>query len=398
MSPSTPCRDSNCLHCIQGANQCQKCKPGYSLDSARQCSASNNLRSNSVGETRLLAATNCAKADEFECVSSVCPSYNYISASGACTNNANSNCTAPGSILNNGVCTFCSGLSALKCSAVCPDYRFIGGSCQSCQSLFGVACLRCSDTACLMCGYSNDLVLSSTGKACVANTCANPNCLRCYLGGVRCSQCVAGFEVTNDFLCEASTCGIKRCIKCFNTTCGNCYPGYSLSSNSLVCNAICADPYCVDCIAPGICGECATAFTPNSLGICTIDCTLIGVSNCQECSNFFSCTKCSTGFNLASSGSACVATPSVANCLIGISGDTTTCFSCFFGFDLSANGKNCTASTCQVEYCQTCSSKQCLACITGFTLSTDKLSCASACPAASPTAFPNCLLCSTSDC
>lgn len=60
---------------------------------------------------------------------------------------------------------------------------------------------------------------------------------------------------------------------------------------------------------------------------------------------------------------------------------------------MSSNGKTCTQGVCQIDYCNACLSiTTCSACITGFTLSSDKMTCTSNCLST----LSNCIFCSSS--
>lgn len=301
------------------------------------------------------AATNCAQADEIECLSSTCPNYYYINST--CILNATSTCTTTGYVPYNNACVHCPSLASNNCSQICPDYLYQAAagsgpsSCTSCQSLFGESCIRCTSSNCLICAYSSNLALATDKQSCLNNNCTVPNCLVCYSGASRCYKCKSGYIVNANFQCEVSPCSITNCITCSTSKCANCFPGYALSADQNSCEAQCSDINCVNCIAPQICGTCTTAYYPNSNGLCVIDCSQIGVANCMECASYSTCTKCNSGYDLINGGSLCTPSCSVSNCQNCVSGDTTTCQNCKTGYDLASSGKTCTEAVCYIEYC-----------------------------------------------
>ena len=303
--------------------------------------------------TLAMGFNDCAKADEIECLSSVC--FNYFYTNSSCVLNNTITCTS-GQVLFNGVCVTCNTLASSNCSVICPDYRFqvattsVPQQCTSCGVTFGSGCIRCTSSVCLICAFSSNLTLASNGLSCVNSACTDSNCLVCYSAGSACYKCKTGFEVNpSNFQCRTAACSISNCITCATaSTCANCYPGYALNTLSTVCEPVCNDLNCVNCIAPGICGACLSAYSPDSTGFCVIDCAQIAVSGCQNCLNSATCVNCNSGLQLQSQGTACVATCGVTNCEICVSGDTTTCRKCLVGFDLSTDGKTCTTAFCRI--------------------------------------------------
>lgn len=271
-------------------------------------------------------ASNCAQGDEIECLSSICPNYYYVNAT--CYLNSSASCTTTGFVYYNGVCVNCAGLASSNCSVVCPDFLYYSSGsspavCKSCQQLYGDYCIRCTSSSCLICAYSSNLALAADKSGCVNNNCAASNCMICYTDGSRCYKCKSGYIAVN-FVCVPTSCSILNCITCVGTLCGNCFPGYYLSNGNTGCQPICTDTNCLDCIAPGICGTCTTAYTPVN-GICTINCALISVANCKSCQNYATCTECVLGYSISSGGNVCLPTCQVTKCNRCVSGDTTTC-------------------------------------------------------------------------
>jgi hypothetical protein len=120
--------------------------------------------------------------------------------------------------------------------------------------------------------------------------------------------------VTASYACAVSICNVANCITCSGSVCGNCFPGYSLSTNGLDCAPICTDIYCTTCIGSGVCGTCQTPYKPDVNGICQIDCTKISVSNCLTCRTTSACQGCHTGFSPAPGGTLCQGTCTDTNC------------------------------------------------------------------------------------
>ena len=343
-------------------------------------------------------SASCTGGNELECASSYCPNFAY--SNNTCAQQTGRTCVS-GQVFVTG-CVTCSSLNQSSCSSTCPDHLWttFGGSttCHACYSVYGAECIKCTSTICTACSFTSGTVLSSNSKSCVTSNCVGvANCIECYSGGTFCYRCSSGYIVTASYTCAVSTCNINNCITCSGSTCGNCFPGYSLASTGLSCSPICSDIYCSNCIGPGVCGTCISPYQPNVNGICQINCALISVSNCATCQTTTSCSGCNPGYTLVQGGTLCQLTCSDTRCLLCPS-SPSTCDTCQNGYTLTTlNGvTSCSATFCQIAYCATCATvSTCSACVTGFSLASSNTVCSSNCPASG---LNNCLLCAGGAC
>lgn len=140
-----------------------------------------------------------------------------------------------------------------------------------------------------------------------------------------------------------------------------------------------------------------TAYSPNTLGICTINCAQISVANCVSCRTTTSCQGCATGYVLAQGGALCQLVCTDANCNLCPS-SASVCTTCKTGYALTTtNGvTSCVAAFCTIQYCGVCASvSTCSSCISGFSLGSGNTTCVSNCPGSG---FSNCLLCTATAC
>ena len=197
-------------------------------------------------------------------------------------------CTS-GTIYNNGACRTCIAFGSSQCY-LCPDFVYVArgsgpAQCVSCSSLYGADCIRCTTSVCTDCAYSSNTVLALDGSGCQAGNCTVNNCVICYAGGTSCYRCQQGYQVATNGSCLSTTCSIANCQLCNGALCSNCFPGYSRSNDQLVCNPVCSDVFCSNCIGPEVCGTCVSPYIPDSAGKCILDCTKIAVANCAECTS-----------------------------------------------------------------------------------------------------------------
>ena len=119
----------------------------------------------------------CPLADHFQCWASVCSTYNY--ANGNCASNSTTTCTVNTSVPTTTGCTTCSSLPSSTCSSTCVDwfYSTLNNICQNCASKYGNNCIQCTQSVCLSCAYSSNLVLASDSLSCITSNCTIANCL-----------------------------------------------------------------------------------------------------------------------------------------------------------------------------------------------------------------------------
>ncbi|EAR85946.3 hypothetical protein TTHERM_01178750 (macronuclear) [Tetrahymena thermophila SB210] len=270
------------------------------------------------------------------------------------------------------------------------------------------------------------------------------NCLTCQDAN-NCKVCIKGFNQytlsNGNKVCEeTSGCKTTNCFSCIKNSdlnlnkCVKCNPGYTLDSigNCLVQNNCSSSQYysssdkaCVNyqslCLMQ-VSGQynqwqaCAQAVSTSIIKcpkektiliyelknykVLTCDCK---VDYCDVCQNAQTCDSCKTGYQLNSQKTLCTfnACPQgqskdpnsgfcVANCpgTNCLTCNNTQCLSCLSNANYyidQSNPQNCV--TCNITNCQTCSGDgKCSVCVSGYTLSIDKLSCNSC-------SVQNCIAC-----
>lgn len=124
-------------------------------------------------------------------------------------------------------------------------------------------------------------------------------------------------------------------MNCAGTVCQNCFPNYQLSSGGTICDPICTDIFCTNCVAPGICSACSNTNYDVVSGVCTLNCSKISIANCKSCTSQTVCTECNTGYSLSSNQDFCQLTCTDANCA-DCRTNQNVCTSCNVGYDLSS--------------------------------------------------------------
>jgi hypothetical protein len=115
------------------------------------------------------------------------------------------------------------------------------------------------------------------------NTAIN-NCLSYSASGTLCTQCQAGYYLTNSAtVCTAYDCSsMSNCNLCDTTsTCLTCNFGYKTNSNRTACSLYtCDDSHCSLCASSAVnqCYVCAAAYYETTSHTCT-SCTT-SISNC----------------------------------------------------------------------------------------------------------------------
>jgi hypothetical protein len=170
-----------------------------------------------------------------------------------------------------------------------------------------------------------------------------------------------------------------NCVACDGTKCGIPAPGYALSADGTQTSPICSDPFCTNCISPGLCAACLTGYNLSPTGQCLADCTKNQVSNCGVCSNSLAtCQQCSTNFVLGLRGTVCSAKCNDANCQYCPT--ATACAVCKVGFSNSTDKLGCAADVCSILYCDTClNSTTCKTCAANYVLDAKGATCAPSC-------------------
>ena len=129
------------------------------------------------------------------------------------------------------------------------------------------------------------MVVKADGSGCMTTNCTLAYCDECYSSGGSCYRCQTGYEVSSNGSCVVAACSIGNCNLCNGALCSSCLSGYELSGNEMSCNPVCSDIYCTSCVGVEVCGTCEVPYSPDSSGKCVINCSLIGIANCQECSS-----------------------------------------------------------------------------------------------------------------
>ncbi|KAL4477137.1 hypothetical protein ABPG72_008871 [Tetrahymena utriculariae] len=259
------------------------------------------------------------------------------------------------------------------------------------------------------------------------------NCLTCQ-DASNCKVCMKGFQLYNlsngNKVCEeTSGCNTSNCFSCIkNSTlnlnkCVKCNPGYTLDTNSN-CQAqtICpssqyyskSDLSCTNyqslCLMQvsnqynkwKSCNQAVKTSTIKcpkektiliyelkNYQILTCDCK---VDYCDVCTIASTCDLCKTGYQLNAqknlctfntcpqgyskdpNSGFCTANCPGTNCLTCNNSQCLTCFSNANYYIDQTNSQNCVV--CSISNCQTCSGDgKCQICISGYSLSADKLSC-----------------------
>lgn len=277
------------------------------------------------------SANVCSSADELECTSTLCPNFFWYNNTckpttfgTQCSTGempASWNKTTPSNQAVQGGCVRCIYMSEMNCTTSCPGYIWgsqngsVAATCISCETLFGPNCVRCTTSICLSCAFSSGSTLTPTSTGCVTETCSVTNCVDCYDSGRKCSVCQVGYMVNpTTFICETASCVIVQCAVCEVGKCARCNLGYTPSPDGSSCQPVCSDIFCSICVGPNICGTCISPYSPDNAGKCQLDCALISVSNCAQCSTAYSCTVCSTGYTLVQNGALCQGTCQISNC------------------------------------------------------------------------------------
>ena len=177
-----------------------------------------------------------------------------------------------------GGCGSCAELNPGSC-LTCPDGSYVDKNTSTCQSCSSV-CITCtSETVCLSC--INKYILSNDFCFLQLDFCISQS-------NSTCTQCYTGYSITGR-KCVATGCNTTA-------TCLSCEQGlYLKSGNCLSCSA---GANCFTCVAsqPTKCLLCVSGFYIDSLSTCS-NCST-ALKGCAECNSDSYCTQAADGFYL----------------------------------------------------------------------------------------------------
>ncbi|KAL4461967.1 hypothetical protein ABPG74_000812 [Tetrahymena malaccensis] len=258
-------------------------------------------------------------------------------------------------------------------------------------------CLTCQDASnCKVCMKGFDLyTLSNGNKVCEETTgCKTTNCFSCIKNSTlnlnKCVKCNPGYTLDSNSNCQIqNSCSSGQYYSSTGKTCVN----YSSNCLMQISNQYNQWQSCTQAVSQSIikCPKEKTIliYELKNYQVLTCDCK---VDYCDVCTNSSTCDACKAGYQLNSqktlcnfnacplgysqdpNSGLCVANCPGTNCLTCNSSQCLTCFSNANYYIDQVNPQNCLS--CNITNCQTCSGDgKCSVCVSGYTLSADKLSC-----------------------
>ena len=377
VNSSSNCNISNCGLCssVNGTIRCTSCSANYNLDAVTGLCVS--------------VSVSCASANAFECASSKCATYTWNN--NTCSVDNASTCTVAQQVPSAGNCTSCDTLNVTACNTTCNDwyYNTTANTCMSCSVRYGADCIQCSETACTMCAFSSNTLLSNTSQCVsVSSACSIANCISCSIlaGNERCSACGAGFMlnpsntcsmlVANCLLANAAECDASICASYawINNTCAissACTPNSEVpvvnsttcitcnSLNASACNTTCTDWYYNS--TANVCTNCANKYGTNCISCSETVCTACAsYSNTLLANDSLSCVN-STSNNTNNTNTTNQTNCTLANCnTCQLVGNVSTCLACSANYALNpSNTCSAIVANCSIADTVECSASVC---------------------------------------
>jgi hypothetical protein len=281
-------------------NICQKCYSGYFLSSKGICAQNNPLC-----KTSDPATGNC-----LTCYPGYSINAGNCTIGSSSTTSTDTNCKSTD---QNGVCTACysgyyltPGMNCQKMDPLCKSYTAALSACATCYDGYTLSNGQCLISSQVTSANSDPYCIKSQGSNCLScaggyylppsGTCTqlNPLCKDSDLTNGNCLNCYPGYTLSSNTCIVAAAVNIPYCSQVVGSSCASCINGYYVSNGacSLV-NVLCgtydqSSGVCLSCI-PGYVFQAGQCILP-SLGI---------DPNCAQYTNSY-CTQCSSGYALVS--------------------------------------------------------------------------------------------------
>ncbi len=306
---------NTCYNCTSSATTCTSCSTGYLYSSTCVTTCPDGW---------YISGTNCAKCD-----SSCCTCQTSATTCKSCSCLSSTIYLYEGTCITSATCKTYSGYvpvfstyTCSQCDTTCKQCTGTTAACTSCQGS-----LILSGTSCVSsCGAQEYIDTSTSIRQC--SPCSS-SCNGCVTSSTTCTSCQTGMYFVED---------TSSCV----SSCGSAYY-VSSSSHCIPCNS-----NCLTCSGSATtCTSCSTGYLYS--GSCVDSCpstTFIQGTSCVACS-----TNCSTCTGSASYCTACSASyyldvsTCVSSCSSGKTGISGKCQSC------TGQCATCTGAT---DYCTSC--------------------------------------------
>ena len=353
---------SNCVACLSN-NTCLVCQAGFYLTTGNTCAIYSNVLAPSntsacpIGSSAIAGCVGCQTTPTgtincIQCTWGLMPASNGQSCIAQTCSVPYCQICVQNKQFNNGLqmCFVCQQGYFMNSNFQCVSYNPTLTP-TSCSGIYN--CLYCSsNNYCSLCpeGWNpiNGSCVTTTG--CLVNNCAS-----CTTPG-SCSTCATNYQLVSN-VCNP-LCNINGCTSCASlTTCATCGANFQPNAGNTACNCPTSNGFVVN-------GNACTCPSPNTLvGTSCFTCNPSVVPNCLSCSANNVCQTCASGFGAPVNGQCVCSSPyTIVN---------GTC-QCPAGQLPYTNSSGTVCITCNVQYCQYCtSSNTCGQCLGTLILTTN---------------------------